>query len=117
MAAGYEESGGAMKPSEVLLAAAARLVRKDGWSQGQYARTKNGVPTPMVDDSAHSWCVVGSMCRTAGWPNIMEPERYLREVIGANGDISKWNDTPGRTQLEVVEACVRAAIKAKEAGQ
>lgn len=95
-----------MKPSEILLAAADDL-RTNGWCQH-------------AERDGRSHCAVGAIRELRGsWnepDHARAAEDYLRRAIGG-GRIDEWNDTPGRTADEVIEALHAAAVLAESEGR
>lgn len=98
-----------------LLTAARALVLK-GWTQGFYAVTSTGEYVSPLESTACAWCASGAiMAINAGF--LDEPQdsackafAIMQAVVG--DAIPDWNDTPGRTQAEVVEAFDRAIERA-----
>lgn len=88
-----------MKPSELL--------RITGWTQGAYARDKRGLAVPEQSESAVSFCVRGAILRC--YPGLDsvditdKVEQHVKNISGV-GNIVRWNDTPGRTKAEVIDA-------------
>lgn len=94
------------------LRAAAEVLRRDGWTQGD-----------LVDKDGCR-CVLGAIDRAA-WERldersvdddlVQEMWTAVAKIIGTNA-IVKWNDDPGRTADEVI-AALEAAAAAAEADQ
>lgn len=63
-------------------------------------------------DGNTSWCLMGAIHSS----NLVESWGFVNKAMGGVYG-SSWNDLPGRTQLEVVEVCIRAALLAREAGE
>lgn len=79
-----------------ILCAAQALVGK-GWCQGEY--------TAKIDGKPIAWCARGAVlavCPTGA----SDASWLLWNVV--NEDIVHWNDAPGRTQAEVIQAFDRA---------
>ena len=109
----------ALKPSEVLAKAADLIEPEGAWTQNAYARGKSGRPVdPENKRYAVCWCAVGAISRiaAAGSAPWWTARRPLERVIGQSC-LPDWNDTPGRTQAEVVAAFRAAAELAKAEGQ
>lgn len=49
--------------SDILRAAATRIEQPNAWTQGEYARAKNGSRVRCHDASASSWCALGALYR------------------------------------------------------
>lgn len=91
-----------MKPStEVLLSTAFVLTPKENWQKYGYAFSDDG-----------PYCLVGALIRAArNYPTdavYAEAYRVLEAIVG-NNSVSGWNDAPGRTHSEVLDALYRAA--------
>ena len=107
-----------MKVSEVLLAARELIAREGGWCQGACARDSDGAPVSEEDPRAESFCVISAISiSTASEPEnfntFTDARLFLQNMLGVHS-AGRWNDKPGRTQLEVVEALERAALQAKK---
>lgn len=86
-----------------------RLLIQAGWCQYRLSLDLAGVTVPWQDATAARFCPLGAACRVTG--------SYLASTITAlslfktaNGifSISHWNDQPGRTQQDVLQALDRA---------
>jgi hypothetical protein len=102
-----------------ILRDAAALVEK-GWTQGCAAREIDGVFTGFSSGKASCWCVSGAIARAiydlggdVGSRSSVYP--YLWTAIGTKFQAG-WNDSPDRTQAEVVAALLRAAELAEAGG-
>ena len=94
-----------MTTLEVLKAARAKIEK--GWTQGAMARDKNGVALSCSDQDAACWCVMGAtMAVTHDIPTTNAAIGFLRLAVGDFAP--RWNDTPGRTQAEVLAAFDKA---------
>ena len=93
-----------MTTLEVLKAARAKIEK--GWTQGTMARDKNGVAVSSDDKDATCWCALGAVLavRREEWVNAVP---FVRDAVGG-GELLVWNDTPGRTQAEVLAAFDKA---------
>ena len=86
----------------------ARALIERGWVQGSY-------------ENAHGncFCSLGAIEQVGGdcWNELPELWQPLAQAIGTNPcegfAIATWNDAPGRTQAEVVEAFRKAAELAR----
>lgn len=126
-----------MKPSEILDSAANILLR-DGWWQGSfYKNAENPDDDPEANKSAP--CCQDGAIRRALFGLAYQPYRFIAEEeplflaqrradyfmtqsVKALDPLHEpnpilWNDTPGRTREEVVEAFRGAAELAREAGE
>ena len=87
-----------MTPAEHLRAAR-KLITPDGaWTQKAAARDSAGSKVDPASPLAECWCVFGAVRRFGQSASAWDA---LRKVIGP--PIS-FNDTPGRTQAEVLAA-------------
>lgn len=95
------------------LARSRELVER-GWCQDESAADARGRPVASCSDAAVSFCMVGATFRACG--NGFDDARatwgYIEAAIGTTA-IEDWNDTPGRTQAEVVEAFRKAEAIAR----
>lgn len=108
-----------MEVSEVLNKAADLLEKPGAWTQMAFARNAEGEETGLSQyrGQAVCWCILGATWAVAG-DDSRDADDELRRFIG--DDINCWNDAPGRTQAEVVEALRQAALRAaatQEAGR
>lgn len=98
-----------------ILDKAADLIEPEGaWTQGSYARTAKSYPITPLSDNAVAFCGVGAIKRAAGTTDDSPAQSFVREQWG--DDLSRFvafNDTPGRTQSEVITALREAAAKAR----
>lgn len=101
-----------MTPSEILLKAA-DLIEQKGWTQGAYARSGE-FEVSSLHREATCYCTIGAIICATGEARMLGrgvvdgTKARLFAMIGDH-DIVSWNDTPGRTKEEVVEALRRAA--------
>lgn len=104
------------------LRACADLIEKNGWIQGDFYQEREGVPP--VECPV---CSVGAMYTvTSGHPSneVVVDWAGIQRFIAAKtalweflpDNIITWNDTPGRTAEEVIQA-FRACADMVEAGQ
>ena len=87
-------------PQQILLDAA-NLLEERGWCQDEF-QNKQG-----------QMCMLGAM-RVALWDKVIYPAHpaygLACDATGMNGmKIAEWNDTPGRTQQEVISKLREAA--------
>jgi hypothetical protein len=101
-----------MDAVDVLMEARAYIEK--GWCQGAAAKDEFGQSVEWeqrLNGIARSWCALGAITDGAGLrlqsPELRDAEHLLQRVVG-DGWIAVWNDSPGRTQEEVLEAFDRA---------
>lgn len=100
--------------SEILSKAADLLEKPGAGTQGGSAFDASGNPVGYGNPAAASWCVEGAIGLAAS--NLCEVDRAFRAVKRRLGirSLYRWNDTPGRTQAEVVAVLRTAASQAGE---
>ena len=113
-----------------VLGEAAALVR-GGWTQGAFARIRDGRTCDYADGCAAEFCLDGARRRAmaaagAGWHDGGEGWRVfaiteealeraiLRETGERPGRIADYNDAPERTQAEAAAVAERAAAECRE---
>lgn len=84
-----------------------------GWCQGANAKDGNSTSVPHDSANAVSWCVIGAE-RRASLDLLGTDRRFvdtgscdacaLLAAVAGCEDTAEWNDAPGRTQEEVLEA-------------
>jgi len=90
-----------------VFARAADLIEPEGaWIQGSFCGGQEGC-----------FCLVGAVGHVIGngrWPGSYEAEGYVSSHWPFEGecaeDVEEWNDTPGRTQAEVVARLREASL-------
>lgn len=100
-----------MTPADVLRAAKARIATPERWTQGTFARDRDGGAVDMKTEreEAVCWCSLGAI-EYACDPDEAVSARamcLLMEAIGEDS-IEDWNDHPRRTHAEVLAAFDRA---------
>ncbi len=80
---------------------AINLIEK-GWCQGSSARNVQDRPTDVLSSTAIRFCALGALYRTGKSTCYPVLRRNLSSIV--NDAVSNWNDTPGRTKEEVIEA-------------
>src|SRR5690348_9289619 len=95
---------------EILILARDKIV--EGWAQGYYAYTAEGMRCNSANENACSWCALGAlsiaMNKLVGPPDIDQSNWGLygrvRDLLDSktNDNLAEWNDQPGRTKEEVV---------------
>jgi len=83
-----------MMPNPDFLKAADTMIER-GWCQGRF-----------VDDDARV-CLVGALFQALPRRRYEKTLDIVIEMF--NGEPAKWNDKPGRTEEEVVDALIAAA--------
>jgi hypothetical protein len=114
--AGGNGARGKARPETVadVLNAAADLLEKPGaWTQDAYARSAKGNKVLPAGDKAVCWCASGALARVQGLGGYEAEYSDAGHVLARTVsiiDIPIWNDTPERTQAEVVAALRAAAL-------
>ena len=105
-----------MTPLETLKAARDLISDPARWTQFVQARDGHGTQVPHNDPTAHCFCIMGAVGRTAVQGNKMDALKVLSRVTRRNFDTSipDYNDT--HTHAEVL-ALFDAAIAELEAIQ
>jgi hypothetical protein len=96
--------------ADVLDRAADLIERKDAWMQGDFCDGQN------IEKSS-CWSVEGAVAKVLGIPGMDAEiwcDRHFSPLVLGGRNAAQWNDTPGRTQSEVVAALREAASKARE---
>lgn len=105
-----------MNPKEILIEAK-RLLETKGWCQGAYAKDINNkvVRGFIGSEKPAAYCPIGAICQAQKEDFEIRPEAtgFLRKVLDFKGRTSKfdvidWNDLPGRTKEEVLQAFDKA---------
>lgn len=86
-------------PIHAILWDAAGYIEEHGWCQHDHK-------------SGERVCAIGAISEVAKWDVMVDALRVFSAHIGTNL-IPTWNDTPGRTQEEVVLALRGAAHSVK----
>lgn len=88
--------------SEPELDEAIALIRR-GWTQYAYARNAEGVNVDEDAPSACAWCIRGALWKAGARAEVHDAvDAAVAEVIGKPYP-HEFNDTPGRTQEEVIQ--------------
>ena len=74
-----------------------------GWCQGATSRTDDGSVVEPCSNDASQWCLFGAV-----WDIEDEHCDEAMEILKRAGGSVYWNDTPGRTQSEVLAVFDRA---------
>lgn len=89
----------------------ARALIERGWCRKTHARNAGRRACSPKSDKATMWCMEGA-CMAVELPGrIYEP--LLQTATNAQF-FSEWNDAPGRTQAEVLQAFDRAIALAEQ---
>ncbi len=93
-----------------------REILANGWTQEASARDAEGEPLFSTDPRACSFCILGAVWRAVGYENQMESRLVyaLRNAIGEDAKLVSYNDTPGRTQDEMLALVDKAIENIKE---
>jgi hypothetical protein len=119
-----------MKPSEILKKARDLIINR-GWTQGAYARA-GGIKAVELEtisgiiSNADSFCSLGAIysadiLEMAGDSNTAHAIDYLQRVVVCEFTrfdmfIAYWNDMPGRTKEQVIDAFDEAIELAESEG-
>jgi hypothetical protein len=94
-----------------------------GWCQGAHARDFTGAEVPSWSRQAQSWSLLGALLASWHRQDSKEAQDVAAHLIDAHalgkatevlGDLvgtsslQQWNDEPGRSQAEVIDALERA---------
>jgi hypothetical protein len=86
-----------------------------GWCQRAIARSASGQTVSAWSAAACEWCLAGALSAArhsgGGGPGYIEALNLVGDIIAGMGGakpIEEWNDTPGRTQAEVIAVLVLA---------
>lgn len=104
-----------LDPEAFLLLKAADILETRGWIQDKSAG-HGGKDPPVCVGKAIQEAAEG--CNSLAWDGIRRFERHLgfphRDSWKEFCPIPNWNDTPGRTKQEVIEALRSAAMPTPE---
>ena len=105
---------------EVLECMKDLLARPERWTQHVDARTQDGIPVEPRSVTAHQWCLIGALRRSA--ENAREDtvraiEYILRGLVmqeePAMETIWEYNDAPRRSHEDIVRILDRAIARAR----
>lgn len=99
-----------------LVAVRDLLSPEGAWTQGAYARDGERQAIISADDpAAVCWCIDGAIDRVIGYRHHECRADRAGQAISKAAGAGKvgWNDTPGRTQAEVIAMLDRAIEAAK----
>lgn len=92
---------------ELLRRVEARL--RQGWTQGAWARDARSRRLGASSSRARCWCIAGAVWAERDERPPLVSARALCALRGVCGvDLLGWNDAPGRTQAEVLDAVAQA---------
>lgn len=101
-----------MSALQVLEGARRRL--ETGWVQGFFAADENGDGVDVNSPLACRWCSGGAIRVESDEDGVYYAARCLLTTAIESISIADWNDEPGRTKEEVLEAFDKAIALAKE---
>lgn len=99
----------------VLQSARARIIR--GWTQGAFARNREGIRQQATEPGGVCWCAVGAIeastsCEILRESAVEALSRVVRSVgEGCRGRVYMWNDSPRRSRHQVIAAFDRAIAR------
>lgn len=99
-----------MTPKEILIAARAKIEAPERWTQGKFARAKNGACIGPQTAGAVRWCSIGAIISVGDLPSY---DLLLAAIGGEWNTVAEWNDAPNRTHAEVLAAFDRAIATAE----
>lgn len=103
-----------MKPSDILLAAAARLARTGAWTKDVLARDAHGDKILPHDPLAVQWCAVGALY--AEMKGHVLPGELDQYGVSETTELMRINDTADNLEQVLTEMVLRA-IRLREEGQ
>jgi hypothetical protein len=112
----WECEGLDMNATDVLIAAKEKVAQ--GWCQGSFGQIAAGNPLSLKH--ARAFCADGAIYAVLGnkaGQSVYFTVRDLFErcVVPSRSSIWEWNDTPGRTQAEVLAAFDKAIALSRQA--
>lgn len=110
-----------MTVQQDVLKKAAEFIEAFGWTQGTMARTEMGNSCGPNCALATCFCTVGAIKRAIFLLAGNSPEVFHRAIglfcdAVETNNVPRWNDTPGRTKEEVIDALRRAAAPKADVG-
>jgi len=94
-----------MTPTQILIAAREKIER--GWTQKAYARSEDGSSVAYNSPDAVCWCPIGAIVAvdsSLGRASDQAVKIFAETVETSTSKLTQWNDTPDRTQDEVLIA-------------
>lgn len=80
------------------------LTPAGAWLQGRYAQTEDGFACQVHDRNAVCWCLVGASLTLDSTAGAEYAIRDFLNLVPSGNNLIFWNDTPGRTQDDVLAA-------------
>lgn len=96
------------KTAREALLMAARLIERQGWCKGTFARTTSGHRTSFDSEKAFRFCAYGALSRVSEQSLVDVACAKLREHLDAQPSIVDWNDSQP-SKRPVVAALRKAA--------
>jgi membrane-bound lytic murein transglycosylase B len=111
-----------------MVSEARRLV-EHGWCQGAHARGDDRVEVPSWSEEASSWSLLGALLASWHRQDSQEDQDVVAHLIDAHAlgqatevlggvvgtaSLEQWNDSPGRSQADVIGAFERALDRLEE---
>jgi hypothetical protein len=104
--------------AKAVLVEARRLIVEQGWCQGAYARTREGVVASRTEANAWQFCAYGALDRAgqdalyhARVDAALALQGAYDEVKEHGSALSGYNDAPWRVKEEIVALYDRAIAK------
>jgi hypothetical protein len=93
-----------MNEEIVKVLKAMRVKLAAGWTQEAAARTSCGIPVFSEDPEACSFCVMGALWSANSSLKDTVEDALMQTLRGIGFDLTlpTYNDTPGRTQAEIL---------------
>jgi hypothetical protein len=91
--------------NEILVLTEAKKLLSNGWCQYQLAQDKNGNQASYWKPSAKAFSMYGAIMRVGLDLDIdvIPAIKLVCSKIPTHGGLASWEDTPNRTQKEVLE--------------
>jgi anti-sigma regulatory factor (Ser/Thr protein kinase) len=114
---GADADGDGHAQAAVVLARAAGLIR-EGWCRQTDARDTDGNPVEPWSEQAAAWSLLGAIVAALDGPAAVRgvPLQALAVAMAALAELIEerslqgWNDTPARTQTDVIGVLERARV-------
>ena len=100
--------------ADVLRAAREKIAVPERWTQGTFARQKEGNPIGPLEPNAVCWCALGAVIAVAG---RSLPALYARATINRmyGGDFAWFNDTSTTHHADILAVFDRAIAAEEQA--
>lgn len=100
-------------PTDALIAARVLIEIPEHWTQGDWAKTKEGRACGALEDDAFCFCISGALlkaCHGHGVSHVclLEIVRTANNISTVQGFPGPWNDDQHRTHADVIAALDRA---------